>query len=53
MAKAQKNTTLFPSPFSKGYWRTAAAELKDGENLVVAFLAIHAIASVVCAFVSN
>ena len=40
MAKAQKNTTLFPSPFSKGYWRTAAAELKDTKMLVVTALMI-------------
>ena len=40
MTKAQKNTTLFPSPFSKGYWRTAAAELKDTKMLVVTALMI-------------
>ena len=40
MAKAQKNTTLFPSPFSKGYWLTAAAELKDTKMLVVTALMI-------------
>ena len=40
MTKAQKNTTLFPSPFSKGYWRTAASELKDTKMLVVTALMI-------------
>ena len=40
MAKAQKNTTIFPSPFAKGYWRTAAAELKDTKMLVVTALMI-------------
>ena len=40
MTKAQKNTTLFPSPFSKGYWSTAAAELKDTKMLVVTALMI-------------
>ena len=40
MANVQKNTTLFPSPFSKGYWRTAAAELKDTKMLVVTALMI-------------
>ena len=40
MTKAQKNTTLYPSPFSKGYWRTAAAELKDTKMLVVTALMI-------------
>ena len=40
MTKAQKNTTLFPSPFAKGYWRTAAAELKDTKMLVITALMI-------------
>ena len=40
MTKAQKNTTLFPSPFSKGYWRAAASELKDTKMLVVTALMI-------------
>ena len=36
----QTNTTLFPSPFSKGYWRTAASELKSTKMLVVTALMI-------------
>ena len=40
MARAQKNTTLFPSFFSKGYWSTAASELKDTKMLVVTALMI-------------
>ena len=40
MTKAQKNTTLFPSPFAKGYWKTAAAELKDTKMLVITALMI-------------
>ena len=40
MAKAQRNTTLFPSPFSRGYWRTAASELKDTKMLVITALMI-------------
>ncbi len=40
MARTQKNTTLFPSPFAKGYWSVAAAELKDTRMLVVTALMI-------------
>ena len=40
MAKVQKNTTLFPSFFSKGYWSTAASELKDTKMLVITALMI-------------
>ncbi len=40
MARTQKNTTLFPSPFSKGYWSAAAAELKDTRMLVITALMI-------------
>ena len=29
MATRQKSTALYPHPFSKAYWRDAAAELKD------------------------
>lgn len=40
MSKVQKSTTLYASPFSKGYWRDAAAELKDTKMLVVTALMI-------------
>ena len=34
------NQTLFPHPFSKAYWRTAAAELKSTKMLVITALLI-------------
>lgn len=34
------NQTLFPHPFSKAYWRTAAAELKNTKMLVITALLI-------------
>ncbi len=40
MTKAQKSTTLYKTPFSKAYWRDAAAELKDTKMLVVTALMI-------------
>ena len=40
MAKVQKNTTLYPHPFSKAYWRDAAAEMKDIKMLVITALMI-------------
>ena len=40
MKTKQKSTTLYPHPFSKAYWRDAAAELKDTRILVVAALMI-------------
>ena len=40
MAKVQKSTTLYPHPFSKAYWRDAAAEMKDIKMLVVTALMI-------------
>ena len=40
MTKAQKSTTLYKTPFSKAYWRDAAAELKDTKMLVFAALMI-------------
>ena len=40
MARTQKSTTLYPHPFSKAYWRDAAAELKDIKMLVVTALMI-------------
>jgi len=39
MAKV-KSTALYPHPFSKAYWRDAAAELKDTKMLVVTALMI-------------
>lgn len=36
MSRTQKSTTLYPHPFSKAYWRDAAAELKDTRMLVFA-----------------
>lgn len=38
MPKIQKSTTLYPHPFSRAYWRDAAAEMKDTKMLVVAAL---------------
>ena len=40
MAKKQRSTTLYKSPFSKAYWLDAAAELKDTKMLVVTALMI-------------
>ena len=40
MSKVQKSTALYASPFSKGYWRDAAAELKDTKMLVITALMI-------------
>ena len=40
MARTQKSTALYPHPFSKAYWRDAAAELKDIKMLVVTALMI-------------
>ena len=40
MAKLQKSTTLYKHPFCKGYWRDAAAELKDTRMLVFAALIV-------------
>ena len=38
MSAKTKSTALYPHPFSKAYWRDAAAELKDTRMLVVAAL---------------
>ena len=38
--RVQKSNKLYPHPFSKAYWRDAAAELKDTKMLVVAALMI-------------
>ena len=40
MPRAQKSTALYPHPFSKGYWRDAAAELKDTRMLVITALLV-------------
>ncbi len=40
MASIQKSTALYAHPFSKAYWRDAAAELKDVKMLVITALMI-------------
>ena len=40
MSRVQKSTALYPHPFSRAYWRDAAAELKDTKMLVVTALMI-------------
>lgn len=40
MTRVQKNTALYATPFSKAYWRDAAAEWKDTRTLVIAALMI-------------
>ena len=40
MSHKQKSNTLYPHPFSRAYWRDAAAELKDTHMLVFAALMI-------------
>lgn len=40
MPKSNKSQTLYPHPFSRAYWRDAAAELKDTRILVIAALMI-------------
>ena len=40
MARIQKSTALYPHPFSKAYWRDAAAEMKDIKMLVITALMI-------------
>ena len=40
MSKATKSTALYAHPFSKAYWRDAAAELKDIRMLVITALLI-------------
>ena len=40
MSRTQKSTTLYSSPFCKGYWKDAAAELKDVKMLVITALMI-------------
>ena len=40
MSRTPKSTALYPHPFSKAYWRDAAAELKDIKMLVITALMI-------------
>ena len=40
MTKVQKSTALYPHPFSKAYWKDAAAEMKSIKMLVVTALMI-------------
>ena len=40
MSRIQKSYALYPHPFSKAYWRDAAAEMKDIKMLVVTALMI-------------
>lgn len=40
MATKENNRTLYSHPFSKAYWRDAAAELKSTKTLVIAALLI-------------
>ena len=40
MRSNEKETALFPDPFSREYWRTAAGELKDVRMLVFAAMMI-------------
>ena len=40
MARVQKSPTLYSHPFSRAYWRDAAAELKDIKMLVLTALLI-------------
>ena len=40
MSRTQKSTALYPHPFSKAYWRDAAAELKDTKMLVITALLV-------------
>ena len=40
MPNKQRTNTLYPHPFSKAYWRDAAAELRDTHMLVFAALMI-------------
>ena len=40
MARLEKSTAVYKTPFSKGYWRDAVMELKDTKMLVFAALII-------------
>ena len=40
MARNERSTNLYPHPFSKAYWRDAAAELKSTKMLVITALMV-------------
>ena len=40
MSRVQKSTALYAHPFSRSYWRDAAAELKDTRMLVITALLV-------------
>ena len=40
MSKIQKSTRLYDHPFSKAYWKDAAAEMKDTKMLVITALLV-------------
>ncbi len=40
MTRVQKSTALYKTPFSRAYWRDAAAEMKDTRMLVITALLI-------------
>ena len=40
MSRVQKSTALYAHPFSRAYWRDAAAELKDTRMLVITALLV-------------
>ena len=40
MSRTVRSTALYPHPFSKAYWRDAAAEMKDVKMLVITALMI-------------
>ena len=40
MARNNKSTAIYKTPFSAGYWRDAVAELKDTKMLVFAALIV-------------
>ena len=40
MARIEKSTAVYKTPFSKAYWRDAAMELRDTKMLVFAALII-------------
>ena len=40
MSRVQRSTALYPHPFSRSYWRDAAAELKDTRMLVITALLV-------------
>ena len=40
MPRVQRSTALYPHPFSKAYWKDAAAELKSTRMLVVTALMV-------------